>query len=74
MLISSKRGRARMAEWPIDFRTSCQTEPDGSLTVLLHVSGLPDVDAANKVSRWMRDIIRENAHMIGRRGEPPVAQ
>lgn len=63
-----------MAEWPIDFRTSCQKEGDGSMTVLLHVSGLPDLDAANKVSIWMRDIIRENAHRIGRRGEPPVQQ
>ena len=63
-----------MAEWPIDFRTSCQNEADGSLTVLLHVSGLPDVDAANTVSKWMQAIIQENAHRIGRRGEPPKSQ
>lgn len=63
-----------MAEWPIDFRTSCQQEEDGSMTILLHVSGLPDVDAANMVSRWMQTIVRENAHRIGRRGEPPVSQ
>ena len=63
-----------MSECPIDFRTSCQEAKDGSLTVLLHVSGLPDVNAANKVSLWMRDIIRENAHKIGRRGEPPTQQ
>lgn len=62
-----------MAEWPIDFRASCQQEGDGSLTVLVHVSGLPDVDAANRVSAWMRTIIQENAHKIGRRDEPPAA-
>ena len=60
-----------MAEWPIDFRTSCQTEADGSLTVLLHVSGLPDVAAANMVSKWMQVIIQENAHRIGRRSVAP---
>lgn len=63
-----------MAEFPIDFRISCQQESDGSLTVLLHVSGLPDVDAANMASKWMQTIIRENAHRIGRRGEPPTSQ
>jgi hypothetical protein len=68
VLISSE---SQMAEYPIDFKTSCQKEADGSLTMLLHVSGLPDLDAANKVSLWMRDIIRENAHKIGRRGEAP---
>ncbi len=62
-----------MAEWPIDFRASCQTETDGSLTVLVYVSGLPDVDAANMVSRWMQKIIQENAHKIGRRGETPAS-
>jgi hypothetical protein len=60
-----------MAEHPIDFRASCQQEADGSLTVLVHVSGLPDVDAANRVSKWMQGIIQENAHKIGRRDTPP---
>jgi hypothetical protein len=63
-----------MAEIPIDFRASCQKEQDGSLTVLIHVSGLPDVDAANMVSKWMRGIIQQNAHMIGRRDAPPTTQ
>lgn len=63
-----------MAEYPIDFRTSCHEEKDGTLTMLLHVSGLPDLDAANRVSLWMRDMIRENAHKIGRRDAPPTQQ
>lgn len=63
-----------MAEYAIDFGTSCKQEQDGSVTVSIHVSGLPDVAAANRVSLWMRDIIRENAHRIGRRGEVPTKQ
>lgn len=63
-----------MVEIPVDFRAACQQETDGSLTVLVHVSGLPDMDAANMVSRWLRDIIRENAHKIGRRAETPTQQ
>lgn len=61
-----------MAEYPIDFRASCQTEADGSLTIILHISGLPDVDAANKVSGWMRETIQKNAHQIGRRDTAPA--
>lgn len=63
-----------MAEYPIDFRASCQQEKDGSLTVIVHISGLPDVDAANMVSRWMREIIQQNAHEIGRREAAPATQ
>lgn len=63
-----------MGEVPIDFRASCLKEQDGSLTVLVHVSGLPDVDAANMVSRWLQEIIQQNAHKIGRRGAVPEMQ
>ena len=63
-----------MGEVPIDFRASCQQESDGSLTVSVHVSGLPDVDAANMVSRWLREIIKQNAHKIGRRETAPQIQ
>lgn len=63
-----------MSEVAVDFRASCQQEQDGSLTVLVHISGLPDVDSANMVSRWMREIIQQNAHKIGRRDTAPAVQ
>lgn len=56
-----------MAEYAIDFHASCRQEQDGSLTVSVQISGLPDVHAANKVSHWMRGIIQKHAHEIGRR-------
>lgn len=56
-----------MAEYPIDFHATCRQEVDGSLTVNVQISGLPDVDAANKVSGWMRGIIQQHGHEIGRR-------
>jgi len=40
------------------FKPPATKQEDGSLTVTLQCSGLPDLDAANKVSLWMRDIIR----------------
>lgn len=63
-----------MAEIAIDFRSSCRQETDGSLTVTIQVSGLPDLQMANKVSLWMRDIIQEHAHEIGRRDVTPASQ
>lgn len=63
-----------MAEYPIDFHATCRTEQDGSLTVNVQISGLPDVDVANKVSRWMREIIQQHAHEIGRRDTGAMAQ
>lgn len=63
-----------MTEYPIDLRSSCRQEADGSLTVTVTISGLPDVGTANKVSNWMRDIIQKNAHEIGRRAAAPVEQ
>ena len=63
-----------MTEYAIDFNATCREETDGSKTVTVTISGLPDVDAANMVSRWMRSIIQENAHKIGRREETARAQ
>lgn len=54
-------------EHAIDFHATCRQENDGSLTVSVQISGLPDVDAANKVSHWMHGIIKQHAHEIGRR-------
>jgi hypothetical protein len=57
----------KMPEYAIDFHATCRKEQDGSLTVNVQISGLPDVAMANKVSGWMRGIIQEHAHEIGRR-------
>lgn len=63
-----------MAEYAIDFNATCRQEKDGSLTVTVQISGLPDVDMANKVSRWMREIIQTHAHEIGQRDETAAVQ
>lgn len=63
-----------MAQYGIDITSSCREEADGSKTVTVEVGGLPDIDAANMVSRWMQKIIQENAHMIGRREVPARTQ
>lgn len=60
-----------MTEHPIDLRSSHRQEDDGSHTVMLTISGLPSLDASNRVSMWLRDAIRENAHKIGRRDPNP---
>lgn len=60
--------------YAIDLRSSCREESDGSKTVVVEISGLPDMDQANKVSDWMRELIRENAHKIGRLLSPGVTQ
>jgi hypothetical protein len=50
---------------PIDLRSAHRVETDGTHTVTVEITGLPSIDAANRVSLWMRDNIRENAHKIG---------
>jgi hypothetical protein len=63
-----------MAEIPIDLRSSHRVEDDGSHTVMVCITGLPSMDAANRVSLWMRDAIRDNAHKIGWRDpNPPMS-
>jgi hypothetical protein len=63
-----------MKEIPIDLVSSHRVEQDGSHTVMVTISGLPDMNAANRVSMWMRDAIRDNAHKIGRRDPNPQHQ
>lgn len=63
-----------MTEYAVDFHSSCRQEKDGSLTVTIQISGLPNVDMANKVSLWMRGIIQKHAHEMGRRDTAPVIQ
>jgi hypothetical protein len=67
--------RKPMAETVIDLQASHQQEADGSHTVTVTISGLPTLGLAQSVSDWMRDIIRANAHQIGRLDpKPPRAQ
>jgi hypothetical protein len=55
-----------MAEVAIDLVSSHRQEDDGSHTVTVTISGIPSMDAANNVSRWMRDLVRANASKLGR--------
>lgn len=64
-----------MAETAIDLRSYHQEMPDGSHTVTVEISGLPNLDQANRVSLWMRGLIRENASQLGRLDpNPPKTQ
>lgn len=63
-----------MAEIAIDLRSSHRVEVDGSHTVTIEISGLPSMDAAQGVSNWMRELVRENAHKIGRLDPNPPRQ
>lgn len=60
-----------MGEIPIDLRSSHRVEADGSHTVIVTISGLPDIDTAQRINLWMRDAIRDNAHKIGRQDPNP---
>lgn len=60
-----------MAETAIDLRSYHKQEDDGSHTVTVEFSGLPSLDYANRVSNWMRGLIRENADQIGRLDHNP---
>lgn len=64
-----------MPEIAIDLRSAHRVEKDGSHTVTVEISGLPDIGCAQSVSDWMRDLVRDNAHQIGRLDmNPPRAQ
>lgn len=71
-----------MAETAIDLQSSHRQEADGSHTVTLTVSGIPTLGWSQRVSDWLRDLIRQHANEIGRLskeradaaiGEPPMA-
>lgn len=64
-----------MAEIAIDLRSYHRQEADGSHTVTVEISGLPSMDEANRVSLWMRDMIRTGSNQIGRLDpNPPKTQ
>jgi hypothetical protein len=61
-----------MSETAMDLRSSHRIEADGSHTVVIEMSGLPSLEMAQGISNWMRDLIRANAHKIGRlEARPP---
>ena len=60
-----------MPETTIDLRSYHKEEADGSHTVTVEISGLPDMAYANRVSNWMRGLIRENADQLGRLDQNP---
>lgn len=55
-----------MAETLIDLRSYHSVADDGTHTVTVEISGLPSLDQANRVSMWMREMIRSGANQIGR--------
>lgn len=61
-----------MAETAMDLRSSHRQEADGSHTVTIEMSGLPTIEMAQGVSNWMRDLVRANAHKIGRLEAKPA--
>lgn len=65
-----------MASYDVHIAADCYEELDGSLTVVVEISGLPDVDAANKISDWLKKIIKDNANTIGlwSEGDPEVRE
>lgn len=65
--LSNRKNRVRiMAEIAMDLRSSHRAEPDGTHTVTVEMTGLPTIEMAQGVSNWMRDLVRANAHKIGR--------
>jgi hypothetical protein len=54
-----------MSQTAIDLRSMHRVEADGSHTVTIEISGLPSLDWANRVSLWIRESIKANAHKIG---------
>lgn len=49
----------------IDLRSSHRQETDGTHTVMVTISGLPTLAWSQRVSDWLRDLVRENAAQIG---------
>lgn len=54
-----------MAQAAIDLRSSHRQEADGTHTVTVVISGMPTLAWAQRVSDWLRDLVRRNAAQIG---------
>jgi hypothetical protein len=56
---------------PLSMNAGLRLESDKSYTIVVEISGIPDIEAANRVSTWLRATIRENADVLGRPDTPP---
>jgi hypothetical protein len=56
-----------MSEYVIGLRAFMRQEGDGSRTVVVEITGLPDVAQANRVSDWVRDCLRQGVGKLGGR-------
>jgi hypothetical protein len=56
---------------PLSMNAGLRLEPDKSYTIVVEISGIPDIEAANRVSAWLRSAIRENAAELSRPDAPP---
>lgn len=50
----------------IDMRSSHREETDGTHTVTVQISGIPNLQLANRISHWVQDLLQKNANQIGR--------
>jgi hypothetical protein len=60
-----------VAEIAIDLRSSHRKEANGTHTVIIQISGMPTIEMAQGLADWVRDLVRANAHKIGRLEVPP---
>ena len=69
----SPKGEATMAEdqIPLNFYAHLRQEPDQSFTIVVEISGIPSVELADRVSKWLQTAIRQNADMLGDVDTPP---
>jgi len=56
---------------PLDFHANLRRDPDQSFTIVVEISGIPSVDIADRVSKWLQTAIRQNADMLGDLDPPP---
>jgi len=68
-----RQGEAKMAEQqiPLNFHAHLRQEPDQSFTIVVEISGIPSIDMADRVSKWLQTAIRENAEKLDDVDTPP---
>jgi hypothetical protein len=56
---------------PLDLTAHLRQEPDNSYTIVVEVFGIPSLEIVNRVSKRLRTVIRENAHLLVQLGTLP---
>lgn len=56
---------------PLSLNAGLRQEPDENYTIVVEISGIPDIATANRVSTWLRAAIRENAADLSQLDTPP---